>query len=114
MAEGLVSAPKPLKTRPRRSSKTLPTHPVYADGLLALTSRPRDVTSIMPLLSPLSKRTGSNPVHGSSVVTPKMRLGGDMDPNMGTTINNIACATNGRKLNSASHIFKYAYRRYRP
>ncbi|MPC17411.1 hypothetical protein E2C01_010267 [Portunus trituberculatus] len=32
-----------------------------------------------------------------------MSLGGDMGPNMGTTINKIACATNGRKLNSASH-----------
>ncbi|MPC47279.1 hypothetical protein E2C01_041021 [Portunus trituberculatus] len=44
-----------------------------------------------------------------------MRLGGDMRPNMGTTINKIACATNGRKLNSASHtLFKCVYRRYRP
>ncbi|MPC19647.1 hypothetical protein E2C01_012570 [Portunus trituberculatus] len=30
-----------------------------------------------------------------------MCLGGDMD----TTINKIACTTNGRKLNSASHIY---------
>ncbi|MPC30133.1 hypothetical protein E2C01_023392 [Portunus trituberculatus] len=34
-----------------------------------------------------------------------MRLGGDMAPNMGTTICKIACATNGRKLNSASHMY---------
>ncbi|MPD03290.1 hypothetical protein E2C01_098919 [Portunus trituberculatus] len=34
-----------------------------------------------------------------------MRLGGDMVPNMGTTINKIDCATNGQKLNSASHIY---------
>ncbi|MPC39239.1 hypothetical protein E2C01_032769 [Portunus trituberculatus] len=34
-----------------------------------------------------------------------MCLGGDMDPNMGTPINKIACATDGRKLNSASHIY---------
>ncbi|MPC79029.1 hypothetical protein E2C01_073540 [Portunus trituberculatus] len=33
-----------------------------------------------------------------------MRLGGDMGPNMGTTINKIACATNWRKLNSTSYI----------
>ncbi|MPC82226.1 hypothetical protein E2C01_076876 [Portunus trituberculatus] len=39
------------------------------------------------------------------VVTQKMRLGGDMSPNMGTTINKIACAPNGGKLNSASHIY---------
>ncbi|MPC78499.1 hypothetical protein E2C01_072986 [Portunus trituberculatus] len=32
-------------------------------------------------------------------VTPKMRLVGDMGPNMPTTINNIACATNGWKPN---------------
>ncbi|MPC13563.1 (E3-independent) E2 ubiquitin-conjugating enzyme [Portunus trituberculatus] len=44
-----------------------------------------------------------------------MSFGGDMSPNMGTTINKIACATNGRKLNNASHtLFKCAYRRYRP
>ncbi|MPC10493.1 hypothetical protein E2C01_003130 [Portunus trituberculatus] len=43
-----------------------------------------------------------------SVVTPKMSFGGDKDPNtMHTTINKTACATNGRKLNSASHtLFK--------
>ncbi|MPC64805.1 hypothetical protein E2C01_058925 [Portunus trituberculatus] len=42
-------------------------------------------------------------------------LGGDMDLNMGTTINKIACATNGWKLNSGSHtLFKCAYRRYSP
>ncbi|MPC18744.1 hypothetical protein E2C01_011639 [Portunus trituberculatus] len=36
-----------------------------------------------------------------------MTLGGDMVPNMGTTINKIACSTNGRKLNSASYtLFK--------
>ncbi|MPC89722.1 hypothetical protein E2C01_084681 [Portunus trituberculatus] len=41
------------------------------------------------------------------VVTLKMSSGGDMTPNMGTTINKIACATNGRKLNSAFHtLFK--------
>ncbi|MPC46137.1 hypothetical protein E2C01_039846 [Portunus trituberculatus] len=41
------------------------------------------------------------------VVTPKMILGGDMGPDMGTTINKIACATNERKLNSASYtLFK--------
>ncbi|MPC60910.1 hypothetical protein E2C01_054970 [Portunus trituberculatus] len=34
-----------------------------------------------------------------------MHLGGDMSPNMGTTINKIACATNGQKLNNASHIY---------
>ncbi|MPC40217.1 hypothetical protein E2C01_033772 [Portunus trituberculatus] len=34
-----------------------------------------------------------------------MRLGCDMSPNMGTTINKIACVTNRRKLNSASHIY---------
>ncbi|MPC58211.1 hypothetical protein E2C01_052207 [Portunus trituberculatus] len=40
-----------------------------------------------------------------------MSLGGDMGPNMGNTINKIACTTNGRKLNSASHtLFKCAYR----
>ncbi|MPC27195.1 hypothetical protein E2C01_020362 [Portunus trituberculatus] len=50
------------------------------------------------------------------VGTPKMRLGGDMGPNMDTTINKIAYATNGRKLNNASkHILlKYTYRPYRP
>ncbi|MPC28898.1 hypothetical protein E2C01_022111 [Portunus trituberculatus] len=32
-----------------------------------------------------------------------MNFGGDMGSNMGTTINKIACATNGRKMNSASH-----------
>ncbi|MPC57260.1 hypothetical protein E2C01_051238 [Portunus trituberculatus] len=32
-----------------------------------------------------------------------MYLGGDMGPNMGTTMNKTACATNGWKLNSASH-----------
>ncbi|MPC27331.1 hypothetical protein E2C01_020498 [Portunus trituberculatus] len=32
-----------------------------------------------------------------------MHLGGDMGPNMGTTINKIACVK--RKLNSASHIY---------
>ncbi|MPD04963.1 hypothetical protein E2C01_100678 [Portunus trituberculatus] len=37
------------------------------------------------------------------VVTIKMRLGGDMGPNMDSTTNKIACATNERKLNSASH-----------
>ncbi|MPC72806.1 hypothetical protein E2C01_067120 [Portunus trituberculatus] len=37
------------------------------------------------------------------VATPKMRLGGDMGPNMDTTINKIACATDGRKMNSASN-----------
>ncbi|MPC18984.1 hypothetical protein E2C01_011885 [Portunus trituberculatus] len=31
------------------------------------------------------------------VVTPKMSFGGDMGPNMGTTVNKIACASNGRK-----------------
>ncbi|MPC82802.1 hypothetical protein E2C01_077486 [Portunus trituberculatus] len=36
------------------------------------------------------------------VVTLKMSLVGDMGPNMGTTIK-IACATNGRKLNSAPY-----------
>ncbi|MPC65759.1 hypothetical protein E2C01_059895 [Portunus trituberculatus] len=41
------------------------------------------------------------------VVTPKMSLGGDMGPNMGTNINKIACATNGQKLNSTSYtLFK--------
>ncbi|MPC92701.1 hypothetical protein E2C01_087806 [Portunus trituberculatus] len=36
-----------------------------------------------------------------------MGLGGDVGPNMGTTINEIACATNGWKLNSASYtLFK--------
>ncbi|MPC74118.1 hypothetical protein E2C01_068466 [Portunus trituberculatus] len=39
------------------------------------------------------------------VGTPEMRLDGDMAPNMGTTINEVACATNGRKLNSASQIY---------
>ncbi|MPC41453.1 hypothetical protein E2C01_035045 [Portunus trituberculatus] len=34
-----------------------------------------------------------------------MRLGGEMGPNMGTTVNKIASATNGWKLNSASHIY---------
>ncbi|MPC34954.1 hypothetical protein E2C01_028359 [Portunus trituberculatus] len=34
-----------------------------------------------------------------------MRLCGDMGPNMGTTINKIACAFNERKLNNASHIY---------
>ncbi|MPC38006.1 hypothetical protein E2C01_031504 [Portunus trituberculatus] len=34
-----------------------------------------------------------------------MCLDGDMGPNMGTTINKITCATNGRKLNSASHTY---------
>ncbi|MPC31174.1 Serine/threonine-protein kinase PAK 1 [Portunus trituberculatus] len=38
------------------------------------------------------------------VVTPKMSIRGDMGPNMDTTINKIASATNGRKLNSASYI----------
>ncbi|MPC82836.1 hypothetical protein E2C01_077522 [Portunus trituberculatus] len=38
-----------------------------------------------------------------------------MGPNMGTTTNKIACATNGRKLNSASHtLVKCAYGRYKP
>ncbi|MPC99191.1 hypothetical protein E2C01_094590 [Portunus trituberculatus] len=44
-----------------------------------------------------------------------MSFGGDMGPNMGTNINKIACAINGRKFNSASHtLFKCAYRRYSP
>ncbi|MPC55977.1 hypothetical protein E2C01_049926 [Portunus trituberculatus] len=50
-------------------------------------------------------------------MSPRMRLGGDIGPKMGTTMNKIPCATNGQKLNSASHIylfFKYSYRRYRP
>ncbi|MPC36514.1 hypothetical protein E2C01_029974 [Portunus trituberculatus] len=34
-----------------------------------------------------------------------MHLGGDIGPNMGTTVNKIACATNGWKHNSASHIY---------
>ncbi|MPC38992.1 hypothetical protein E2C01_032511 [Portunus trituberculatus] len=34
-----------------------------------------------------------------------MHLGGDMGPNMGTTINKIAGATNGRKLNSTSYVY---------
>ncbi|MPC53939.1 hypothetical protein E2C01_047842 [Portunus trituberculatus] len=34
-----------------------------------------------------------------------MRWGGDMAPNMGNTINKIACATNRWKLNSATHIY---------
>ncbi|MPC40164.1 hypothetical protein E2C01_033719 [Portunus trituberculatus] len=59
-----------------------------------------------PLIPPLNARF--------KVVTPKMRLGGNMGPNMGTTINKIACATSWRKLNSASQtLFKCAYRRYR-
>ncbi|MPC80937.1 hypothetical protein E2C01_075535 [Portunus trituberculatus] len=29
---------------------------------------------------------------------PRMSFGDDMGPNMGTTINKIACATNGRKV----------------
>ncbi|MPD05767.1 hypothetical protein E2C01_101531 [Portunus trituberculatus] len=38
-----------------------------------------------------------------------MSFGGDMGPNIGTTINKIVCATNGRKLNSTSHtLFKKA------
>ncbi|MPC57466.1 hypothetical protein E2C01_051446 [Portunus trituberculatus] len=32
-----------------------------------------------------------------------MRLGGDMAHNIGTTINKIACATDGWKLNTAAH-----------
>ncbi|MPC19381.1 hypothetical protein E2C01_012294 [Portunus trituberculatus] len=32
-----------------------------------------------------------------------MHLGADMDPNMGTTTNKIACTANEWKLNSASH-----------
>ncbi|MPC23723.1 hypothetical protein E2C01_016784 [Portunus trituberculatus] len=43
-----------------------------------------------------------------------MRLGGDMDPNMGTTINKTACATNGWKLNSASNTLQVTYKRCRP
>ncbi|MPC54891.1 hypothetical protein E2C01_048820 [Portunus trituberculatus] len=44
-----------------------------------------------------------------------MSFGGDMGPNMGTTMNKFACATNGRKLNSAFHmLFKCAYKCYRP
>ncbi|MPC23385.1 hypothetical protein E2C01_016430 [Portunus trituberculatus] len=43
-----------------------------------------------------------------------MHLGGDMGPNLGTTINKIACTANRWKLNSGSHIlFKYTYRCYR-
>ncbi|MPC91608.1 hypothetical protein E2C01_086654 [Portunus trituberculatus] len=34
-----------------------------------------------------------------------MRLVGDMGPNMGTTVNKIAYATNGRELNTASHTY---------
>ncbi|MPC41427.1 hypothetical protein E2C01_035017 [Portunus trituberculatus] len=34
----------------------------------------------------------------------QMRLGGDMGPNMGTTISKTACAINWRKLNSVSYI----------
>ncbi|MPC15565.1 hypothetical protein E2C01_008361 [Portunus trituberculatus] len=34
-----------------------------------------------------------------------MCLGGDMDPNMGSTVNKIACTTVGRELNSASYIY---------
>ncbi|MPC46023.1 hypothetical protein E2C01_039731 [Portunus trituberculatus] len=37
------------------------------------------------------------------MVTPKIRLGGDMGPNMGITINKIACATNGWKLDNTSN-----------
>ncbi|MPC72575.1 hypothetical protein E2C01_066887 [Portunus trituberculatus] len=38
-----------------------------------------------------------------------------MGPNRGTTINKIACATNGWMLNSASHTLQAkTYRRYRP
>ncbi|MPC56594.1 hypothetical protein E2C01_050558 [Portunus trituberculatus] len=56
-------------------------------------------------------RVGSNPTtcHFDTlpfVVTPKMRLGGDMGPNIGTTINKIACITNRLKLNSTSHTLK--------
>ncbi|MPC28447.1 hypothetical protein E2C01_021653 [Portunus trituberculatus] len=43
-----------------------------------------------------------------------MSLGGDMGPNMATTINKTAYATNGLKLNSASNILQVTYRRYRP
>ncbi|MPC26045.1 hypothetical protein E2C01_019174 [Portunus trituberculatus] len=49
------------------------------------------------------------------MVTPKMSFGGDVDLNMGTTINKTACATNGQKLNSASHtLFNYLFTCDRP
>ncbi|MPC95045.1 hypothetical protein E2C01_090239 [Portunus trituberculatus] len=63
MAEGLVSAPKPFKTRPRRSSKTLPTHPVDADTLLALTSRHGRVTLHPSGLGLYEKAVATSPVH---------------------------------------------------
>ncbi|MPC37189.1 hypothetical protein E2C01_030663 [Portunus trituberculatus] len=56
-------------------------------------------------LAPPAHRLG----HPDKVVTPKMRLDGDMGPNMGTTINKIACVTNGRKLNSASNIYSSSH-----
>ncbi|MPC88277.1 hypothetical protein E2C01_083177 [Portunus trituberculatus] len=44
-------------------------------------------------------------ITGFYAVTPKMRLDGDIGPNMSTTINEIACYTNGWKLNSACHTY---------
>ncbi|MPC30051.1 hypothetical protein E2C01_023304 [Portunus trituberculatus] len=42
-----------------------------------------------------------------------MSFKGDMGPNMDTTINKIACTTNGQKLNRTSHtLFKCASRHY--
>ncbi|MPC44006.1 hypothetical protein E2C01_037665 [Portunus trituberculatus] len=43
-----------------------------------------------------------------------MPFDGDMDPNMGATINNIASTTHGWKFNSASNVFQVIYRRKRP
>ncbi|MPC89521.1 hypothetical protein E2C01_084472 [Portunus trituberculatus] len=39
-----------------------------------------------------------------------MRLDGDMGPNMGTTVNKIACTSNGWKLVTASHTLQLSSR----
>ncbi|MPC12651.1 hypothetical protein E2C01_005355 [Portunus trituberculatus] len=56
---------------------------------------------VVSVVSGKCPRVGSNPTTYlfetmPFVVTHKMCLGGDMDPNMATTINKIACATYGQ------------------
>ncbi|MPC85980.1 hypothetical protein E2C01_080789 [Portunus trituberculatus] len=43
-----------------------------------------------------------------------MRFDGDMGPNMGTTLNEIAYTTNDWKLNSASNTLQVIFRSDRP
>ncbi|MPC73475.1 hypothetical protein E2C01_067805 [Portunus trituberculatus] len=77
---------------------------------------PRDVTRAAQEATPYTGNAWAGlPVWPEEQIqVAQMCMGGDMGPNMGTTINKIACATNGRKLNRAFHIlFMYAYRSYK-